>query len=180
MTRLVAFLRAVNVGGRTVKMDALRVAFEAIGLTNVQTFIASGNVVFDSSARSLPALERKIEAQLQASFGFEVDTFVRTLAEVAALAIDPTFEADTVRTRTQVIGFLREAADAQAHATLEGMSSEVDHLHAQGRELFWHSSNSQADSTFSNAAFERALKLRTTFRGVSTLRKLVDKHLVRK
>ena len=176
MTRLVAFLRAVNVGGRIVKMDALRAAFEAIGLTNVQTFIASGNVVFDSSARSLPALERKIEAQLQTTFGFEVDTFVRTLAEVAALAADPAFEADSVRTRTQVIGFLRAAADAPLQASLKGMTSEVDHLHARGRELFWHSSNSQADSTFSNAAFERALKLRTTFRGVSTLRKLVGKH----
>jgi uncharacterized protein (DUF1697 family) len=176
MPRLVAFLRAVNVGGRSVKMDALRAAFEAIGLTDVQTFIASGNVVFDSPARSLPALERKIEAQLQTAFGFEVDTFVRTLAEVAALAADTAFEADTVRTRTQVVGFLREVPGDEVHQTLQRMSSDVDRLRAQGRELFWHSSNSQADSTFSNAAFERALKLRTTFRGISTLRKLVDKH----
>lgn len=176
MPRLVAFLRAVNVGSRTVKMEALRAAFEAMGLTNVHTFIASGNVVFDSNARDLAALERKIEAQLQAVFGFEIDNFVRTLAEIAALAADTAFEADTVRTRTQVVGFLREAPGPEVHATLQRMSTDVDRLRAQGRELFWHSSNSQADSTFSNAAFERALKLRTTFRGIATLRKLVVKH----
>ena len=46
--RLVAFLRAINVGGHNVKMDRLRELFEALGLSNVETFIASGNVIFDS------------------------------------------------------------------------------------------------------------------------------------
>ena len=58
MTRCVAFLRAVNVGGRTVKMEALRAAFEALGFEPVQTFIASGNVIFETRARGLAALER--------------------------------------------------------------------------------------------------------------------------
>ena len=48
--RYVALLRAINVGGRTVKMDRLRVLFEEMKLQNVQTYIASGNVIFDSSA----------------------------------------------------------------------------------------------------------------------------------
>src|SRR4051794_28128089 len=104
MARCVAFLRAVNVGGRVVKMDALRAAFEALGLAHVETFIASGNVVFDSRTRELAALERKIEAQLLQSFGFEIDAFVRSLDEVAALTTHPAFEADAAAT-TQVVGF---------------------------------------------------------------------------
>ena len=176
MTRLVAFLRAVNVGGRTVKMDALRAAFEALAFTRVETFIASGNVVFDSKARDLAALERKIEGQLLSHFGFEIDTFVRPLAEIAALAAHPTFDADTVRTRTQVVGFLRAPPSPEAMQALAALSTDADRLHLQGRELFWHSSNSQADSNFSNAAFERALKMRSTFRGIASLRKLVVKH----
>ena len=48
MARHVALLRAINVGGRIVKMDALRAACEQIGLTKVETFIASGNVIFES------------------------------------------------------------------------------------------------------------------------------------
>ena len=176
MPRFVAFLRAVNVGGRSVKMEALKAVFEGLGFARVQTFIASGNVVFDSQARNVAALERKIEAALQAAFGFEIDTFVRTLDEVAVLADHPAFEAGTQRTRTQVIGFLRDAPTPQALQAIEAMTTEVDELQLHGRELFWRSSNSQAESTFSNAAFERALKLRTTFRGVATLRKLVAKH----
>ena len=51
MTRYIAFLRAINVGGHTVKMAELKRLFEALGFTNVETFIASGNVIFDSSAK---------------------------------------------------------------------------------------------------------------------------------
>ena len=98
MPRCVAFLRAVNVGGRSVKMELLRGAFEALALGRVETFIASGNVVFDTRARNLPALERKIEAQLSTCFGFGIDTFVRTLDEVAAIAAHPTL-AGTANTQ---------------------------------------------------------------------------------
>ena len=50
MTRYVALLRAINVGGHTVKMDALRKHFSRMGFANVETFIASGNVIFDAKA----------------------------------------------------------------------------------------------------------------------------------
>ena len=173
MTRCVAFLRAVNVGGHTVKMDALRAAFEALAFRNVETFIASGNVIFDSRARDLAALERKIEAQLLTSFGFEIHTFVRTLDEVAALAVHTAFDAPAT---TQVVGFLRSAPTPQALRTIAQMATDVDRLQVQGRELFWFSDDRQSESVFSNAAFERALDMRTTFRGLSTLRKLVAKH----
>ena len=51
MPKYVALLRAINVGGHTVKMDHLRSLFEAIGFSNVETFIASGNVIFDSRSK---------------------------------------------------------------------------------------------------------------------------------
>ncbi|NTU66209.1 MAG: DUF1697 domain-containing protein, partial [Chloroflexi bacterium] len=64
MLRYVAFLRAINVGGHTVKMDALRRHFAALGFAGVEKFIASGNVVFDTTARNTHALEKKIEQHL--------------------------------------------------------------------------------------------------------------------
>ena len=172
MPRCVAFLRAVNVGGRLVKMDTLRAAFEPLPVTGVETFIASGNVVFDSRARDAAALERKIELELQACFGFEIDTFVRTLDEVAAIASHAAFDEPAP---TQVVGFLRAAPEPLALKAVSAMSSDIDRLSVHGRELIWLSSNRQSDSTFSNSALERALKTRSTFRGVSTLRKLVAK-----
>ena len=86
MPRFVAFLRAINVGGHTVTMAKLRVLFESLGLEDVETFIASGNVVFSSPAKNLAALENRIEDHLAASLGYEVKTFIRSDAEVAAVA----------------------------------------------------------------------------------------------
>lgn len=174
MPRCIAFLRAVNVGGRTVKMDALRAAFEALGLAKVQTFIASGNVVFETRARDLAALERRIETQLQERFGFELDTFIRTEAELAAIVAHPAFDAAAAATAaTHVVGFIAAAPDAAARQLIAGFASAVDRFHVHGRELYWLSTVRQSDSKFSNTGFEKVLQRRATFRSISTLRKLL-------
>jgi uncharacterized protein (DUF1697 family) len=174
MPRCIAFLRAVNVGGRTVKMDALRAAFEALGLAKVQTFIASGNVVFETRARDLAALERRIETQLQERFGFEIDTFIRTEAELAAIVAHPAFDAAAAATAaTHVVGFIAAAPDAAARQLIAGFASAVDRFHVHGRELYWLSTVRQSDSKFSNTGFEKVLQRRATFRSISTLRKLL-------
>ena len=78
MFRFIAFLRAINVGGgRTVKMQSLRQVFESLGFSRVTTFIASGNVVFETTTKKTRALERKIERALKTALGYEVRTFVR-------------------------------------------------------------------------------------------------------
>ena len=83
----IAFLRAINVGrGRTVKMQSLRQIFESLGLSRVATFIASGNVVFETTAKETKTLERKIERELKEALGYEVRTFVRGEAELARIA----------------------------------------------------------------------------------------------
>src|SRR5215471_9205178 len=86
MFRFIAFLRAINVGGgRTVKMQSLRQAFESLGFSRVATFIASGNVVFETTTKETKALERKIEKALREALGYEVRTFVREEAELAKI-----------------------------------------------------------------------------------------------
>lgn len=175
MSRCIAFLRAVNVGGRVVKMEALRAAFEALGLAEVGTFIASGNVLFTTRARQLDALEEKIEAHLQRAFGFEIDTFIRTDAELAALAAHPAFDAATLgAAQTLVVGFLRDAPDAAAQRALAALETDHDRFVLHGRELYWASRLKQSESTFSNALFEKTLKLRATFRGIQTVQRLVQ------
>ena len=90
--KYVALLRAINVGGHAVKMAVLRGHFESLGFSNVETFIASGNVIFDSRARPA-ALQKMIEARLQESLGYEVATFIRTTAEVEAVSKYQPFSA---------------------------------------------------------------------------------------
>ncbi len=86
MSKHIAFLRAINVGGHNVKMDDLRQLFKSLGFSNVETFIASRNVIFETKAGSIKALEKKIEACLHEALGYKVDTFIRTDTEVAEIA----------------------------------------------------------------------------------------------
>ena len=87
MPSYAAFLRAVNVGGRYVKMALLRDALTAAGLQDVVTYIQSGNLVFSSPLRSAAKVEALIEQVISSEFGFAADTMVRTRAELAAAVV---------------------------------------------------------------------------------------------
>jgi uncharacterized protein (DUF1697 family) len=177
MPRLVAFLRAINVGGHTVTMEELRRHFEAIGLKDVETFIASGNVIFASTAKDLPALQRKIERHLAASLGYEVKVFIRTEAEVAAIAQYKPFKESQLRTAQALnVAFLAEPLAAGAIESLMALRTDVDDFHVNGREVYWLCKKKQSDSKFSNLRFEKALQIRATFRGVNTVTKLAGKY----
>jgi uncharacterized protein (DUF1697 family) len=86
MTTYVAFLRGINVGGKKlIKMEDLRRVVESIGLKNVRTFIASGNVLFETSQTNRDALTRKIEKKLLTAFGHDVPVVLQTIDELKDL-----------------------------------------------------------------------------------------------
>lgn len=177
MPRYIAFLRAINVGGHNVTMERLRGLFEELGYDNVETFIASGNVIFETSARSAAKLQKAIEAHLHAALGYEVATMLRTDAEVAAIVKYRPFSEEAIAGATSFnVGFVADPFDAKAAAAVLAFRNDVDDFHVHGREVYWISSLRQSDSKFSNAVFERALKVRATFRGMKTVVKLAAKY----
>ena len=99
--RHIAFLRAINVGGRTVKMDRLRGLFTGLRLRDVTTLIASGNVLFSPGRQRPATLERRIEEALADALGFEVTTFVRTAADLATLVRAGALSAKPVSLRPE-------------------------------------------------------------------------------
>jgi uncharacterized protein (DUF1697 family) len=175
--RLIAFLRAVNVGGnRLVKMDRLRTLFEDGGFSSVETFIASGNVVFDARGKPNASLEQSIETMLQDALGFEVATFVRTAAELCAVAEHQPFTAAAVkRSMALNVAFLRKMPDARSVKAVMGLKTAIDDFHVRGRELYWLSRARQGESKLSNVVFEKTLGQPATMRGISTIRKMADK-----
>ena len=176
MPRYVAFLRAINVGGHVVKMDVLRKEFEALGFSDVETFIASGNVLFSSRAKSMAALERKIEDRLKAALGYEVATFVRTCDEVSALATYAPFPPAMVRDAVSVwVGFLAAPMPSSAQQALRALETPFDTFHVNGREIYWLRRRKQSESTLSNTVIERALKARCSFRGMNTIVRLTSR-----
>jgi uncharacterized protein (DUF1697 family) len=176
MPRLIAFLRAINVGGHTVTMARLRGEFEAAGLSDVETFIASGNVIFSSRAGTA-ALENKVEARLRASLGYDVATFIRTIAEVAAIATYRPFPDARIRTAGAFcVGFTKAPLDAAATKALMAFRTADDDFHVNGREVYWVCRTGQGQSAFNNGLMERALKIRATFRGMNTVMRLAAQH----
>lgn len=178
MPKRFAFLRAINVGGHTVAMARLRELFEGLGLRKVDTFIASGNVVFEGGGADEAALRRKIEAHLQAALGYEVETFLRTERELAALVKGcPFSEAEVTAGKALNVAFLQAPLSPEDQARLQTLGTSVDAFRAPGREVWWLCQVKQSESTFSNQVFEKALGIRATFRGINTLQKLAAKHL---
>jgi uncharacterized protein (DUF1697 family) len=174
--RYVAFLRAINVGGHTVTMDRLRQLFAKMGFRGVETFIASGNVVFEA-AGSAAATEKTIAARLEKALGYDVATFVRTPVELAAIAAHQAFgAADVARAQAHCIGFLAAPLGKAAAGNLMALRTEVDAFHVHGREIHWLSRVRQSESVFSNAVFEKAVGVRATFRGMNTVRKMAAKY----
>lgn len=179
MPKYVALLRAINVGGHTVKMEYLRGLFEASGFTNVETFIASGNVIFESRSSNPQALERKIEKHLQETLGYEVKTFVRAISELAAVAAYKPFSDSelTNESNSLFIGFVADSPADEAKRKLLSCSGEFDDLHVQGREIYWLCrTRMMSDSKFSGALLEKILGMRATFRNSTTIRKIAAKY----
>jgi len=177
MSKYIAFLRAINVGGHTVKMDVLRQLFESLGFSNVETFIASGNVIFETKAGNAKSLEKKIEACLHEALGYEVATFIRTDAEVAEIAKYKPFPQSQLDMATALnIGFLADALDDTAKQKLMSLQTEIDEFHIHGREIYWLCKKKQSDSKISNVVIEKALGVKSTLRGVNTVKKLAEKY----
>lgn len=175
--RLVAFLRGINVGGHTVTMEALRDVFAGEGLADVETFIASGNVIFGTKTRNLNGLEWKLERRLHEALGFEVRTFIRTAAQVAAIAAEPPLPAARIRAAAgKYVGFLEATPSPGAVKAVLALRSPNDDVQVRGREVYWLSMAGMSGSKLSYVAFERAIGGQATFRGLNTISRLVAKY----
>jgi uncharacterized protein (DUF1697 family) len=177
MTRYIAFLRAINVGGHTVKMDKLRQMFESLGFSGVETFIASGNVVFETPDADAAALEKGIAERLRQALGYEVITFIRSRAELAAIAAYQPFPQSALESAAALnIAFLTEPLDAESMQKLLALRTDIDDFHVHGREIYWLCRVKQSESTFSNLVLEKTLGVRSTLRGINTIQKLAAKY----
>ena len=177
MPRYFAFLRAINVGGHTVTMENLRKLCESFGLSNVETFIASGNLIFQSTNQDASALEQKIASGLQSALGYEVATFIRSEAELAQIVAYQAFPRSELDTAVAFnIAFLSGPLNDTGRRKLMGLSSAIDSFVPHAREIYWLCLKKQSESTFSNAVLEKTLGVKSTLRGVNTVRKLAARY----
>lgn len=178
MPKYVAFLRAINVGGHTVKMDHLRSLFAVMGFSNVETFIASGNVIFDSPSRTSKVLERKIEARLFEALGYNVATFVRSTNELAQVITYKPFAPAQLNAdgNTLYIGFVAESPSEESQQKLMSFVTTIDDIDVNGREVYWLYRRKLGESDFSGARFEKILGMPVTLRNANTVRRIEEKY----
>jgi uncharacterized protein (DUF1697 family) len=137
----VALLRGINVGGHTVKMERLRDLFTELGFTEVQTYIQSGNVFFESAQADREALARAIEEHLRDALGYEVPVYLRTIPELEqVLALDP-FKTLTVTPEMRLcVVFTATPIPSDLALPLHSPKGDMEIVHTTGYEAFvvWH------------------------------------------
>ncbi|MEZ4646467.1 MAG: DUF1697 domain-containing protein [Chloroflexota bacterium] len=177
MFQYIAFLRAINVGGRSVKMADLRDLFITLGFADIQTYIQSGNVLFTSPNPDPNKLAQNIEAGLSATLGYDVPTFLRTTTELIDIANYTPFPDDAKDEGTLYVSFLpQEPAAAQQQALL-ALATDTDSFHIYRDQVYWLYRRSLGASAYTNADVEKTLGMAATRRNINTIHKIVAKYL---
>ena len=179
MSRYVAFLRGMNVGGRRITNKDLSAAFDEIGLPDASTFRASGNVVFDDPTSTRRAdLPGQIEEGLRKVLGYEVPVFLRSAAEARAIAAFAPFPAARIAASKGKVQVVLLAAKPKAKAREQALAhaTAADALAIEGSELYWLPSGGTIDSDLDLQAIAKLLGGLTTMRTKGTIDLIAAKH----
>jgi uncharacterized protein (DUF1697 family) len=152
MPRYAAFLRGINVGGTRIGKDELCAPFSALGFEDVTTFRASGNVIFDAPGEPATKLAKKIEKALADELGFtKATTFIRTAAEMRALAKDDPFPREPDQ-KLHVLFCLKKPPKS-----ILDYATDSDHLKIGKKELYWAPEGRMTDSELDLKAVEKLI-----------------------
>jgi uncharacterized protein (DUF1697 family) len=174
MAKYIAFLRAINVGrGRTIKMNVLRQIFESLGLSNIATFIASGNVLFEARTKNAKALEKKIEKRLREELGDEVTAFLRTNTQVTKISNYKPFPQSKIKAASEFnIIFLADRPGEKSRQRVMELNTNTNKFMVHGREIYWLRRKEPGKSTFSTTPIDKALGRHFTIRSAKTIQKM--------
>ena len=168
----VALLRGINVGGNNIiRMDALRESFAAMGFSSVRTLIASGNVVFRTSAADPRKLEAAIEKVLSRNHGYAAKVVVRSLAEYGRMmrAIPPRWGSD--KSLRYYVIFLRHAIDRRSLLGELDVNEEVEEVRYVPGALLWSARIDALTRSKMRNVMGRPLYQDMTVRNLNTARK---------
>jgi uncharacterized protein (DUF1697 family) len=178
MQKYLALFRAVNVSGHNIiKMEHLRKLMEAEGYKNVQTYIQSGNVVFETTEKDKAKIKRDIEVLLYREYGHDVFNFILDANELQkAVANNPYTGAEPEPSgiKKYFVAFLSDDATQQGNDQLKKFNKSDDEFKTVGNILYLKLSQSAADSKFSNSFIEGKLGVKSTTRNWNTTLKLLE------
>ncbi|WP_420581834.1 DUF1697 domain-containing protein [Reichenbachiella sp.] len=176
MTKYIALLRGINVSGqKLIKMDALRTSLSKLGYDNIQTYIQSGNIVFETSESNQKKIESQIHENIKGTFGFDVPVIVRSQKEWKETFSNNPFVNDRSEEITKLyVTILADAPSQENLKVLEDFHSGPEEFSMVGSNLYLFYANGAGKSKLDHNTIERKLKVKGTSRNWKTTTKLME------
>ncbi len=176
MERFVAFLRGINVGGRTVVKEKLKEIFNSLGFQNISTFKQTGNVILETEIVNPKEIEDKIKAKLCTMLGYEVSVFVRTFPQLKSILEQDAFKGQTNEGTSFLVTFLATLpANFPLNLPLIIPKSTAQIISKKGTEVF-SVTHGGGEGALPNPFLESKLKLKATTRNINTIMEIVEKY----
>ena len=169
-------LRGVNLAAHhRIKMEALRALYESLKLHGCETYVQSGNVIFNSEAQDLSGLVRRVEKGIENTFGFHSDVIVRTASELREVIMrNPFSKRPGIEPGRLLVTFLASAPSAEVRDRLLGLKGDPEELRIDGRELYIYFPNGMARPKLSWTAVQKILNTPATGRNWNSVTKLLE------
>ena len=176
MVVIISMLRGVNVGGHNkIKMDALRALYGSLGLEDVQSYVQSGNIIFRTKERNLPALTQRIQNGIEWRFGIRPDVILRTCSELRdAIRRNPFAKRSEMEPSKFLVTFLADDPGEQARRNALRIDTAPEELRIDGREVYIYFPNGMARPKLSLPAIERTLGTSGTGRNWNSVNKMLE------
>lgn len=174
MTTFFALLRGINVSGKNrIRMPELKNTFESLKLSRVETYIQSGNVIFDCEGIDPKNLTRLIELRIVESLGSSVQVLLRDADNLQRIVENNPFRPEVKFSPEKLhITFLSEEARSQ-ESTVSGKQND-DEFQRKDCEVYLYCPNGYGRTKFTNAYFEKAMGVPATTRNWKTVNTLIE------
>ena len=175
MATYIAMLRGINVSGhKTIKMEQLRASLAELGFSNIETYVQSGNVVFEAANASAASLSTTIERKILRDFGFSVPVFLTTSKKVAVIIKqNPFLKSPNIDHSKLHVTFLSEDPPETALEQLQPLAVKPEQFRIMGREIYLYCPNGYGNTRLSNTAIEKKLSVVATTRNWNTVNTLL-------
>jgi uncharacterized protein (DUF1697 family) len=173
--KYVALLRGINVGGHNkIKMDELREMFSTLGFENVQSYINSGNIIFDSGKSKNKTLVTKIEKAIEKTFSLSIKVVVRESAEINDLVAQNPFDDKMSPDNNLFVAFLSDELSSDKQELLLSNNNESEEFAIVNQDVFCLSQKGFRDGLLGKKYIDNKLKTSATVRNWRTVNKLLE------